>query len=119
MGRYRKNSVKRSGPFDEPPCSENSEAAVFRKSALILAKTLARYWGHLGPSGPKLQIESENEFPGLSASGSKEVQNGVEKSQNRLFFDYFDSFPTPFGLFGPGAEGARELIFRLYFQLWA
>ena len=43
-----------------------------------LAKTFSRYTGHVGPSGPKLQIKTENEFPGPLASGSKKVQKRVE-----------------------------------------
>ena len=35
--------------------------------------------GHLGCSGPKLQIEFENEFPGPLGPGGPKVQNGVEK----------------------------------------
>ena len=37
------------------------------------------YRGHLGLSGPKLQIESENEFPCPFGCGAPKVQNGVEK----------------------------------------
>ena len=44
-----------------------------------LAKTFARYKGHLGLRGRKLQIEFENEFPGPLGPGPKKVQNGVEK----------------------------------------
>ena len=43
------------------------------------AKTFARYKGHLGPSGRKLQIEFENGFPGPFGPGAQKVQNGVEK----------------------------------------
>ena len=32
-----------------------------------VAKTSTRYRDHFGPSGPKLQVESENEFLGLPA----------------------------------------------------
>ena len=44
-----------------------------------IAKTFARYRGHLGPSGRKLQIEFENGFPGPPGPGAQKVQNGVEK----------------------------------------
>ena len=39
-------------------------------------KAFARYRGHLGPSGLKLQTEFENEFP------AQKVENGVDKGQN-------------------------------------
>ena len=40
---------------------------IFAKKFLDkLAKAFARYRGHLGTSGQKLQIEFENEFSGLS-----------------------------------------------------
>ena len=50
---------------------------IFQESSSAsLAKTFARYRGHLGPSGPRLHIESENER------------------------NYFDSFLTLFWTFG-------------------
>ena len=56
-----------------------------RKSLFRFAKTFARYKGHLGPSGPKLEKEAENEFPRLS-SGPKTVQNGVEEESKTTIF---------------------------------
>ena len=50
-----------------------------KKSDPILAKTFARYRGHFGPSGPKLQKESENEFPGPLGPGAPKVRNGGNK----------------------------------------
>ena len=44
-----------------------------------VAKTFARYRGHLGPLGRKLQIEFENGFPGPFGPGAPKVQNRVEK----------------------------------------
>ena len=54
----------------------------------------------------------------LSAPGPKKSKMESKKS---LFFNYFDSFSTPFSTFwAPGAaERPRELIFRLFVQLWA
>ena len=45
-----------------------------------------------------------------AASSPKKVPNRVEKSQRRLFFNYFDSFSTPFWTFlgleaGPRGPG--------------
>ena len=51
-------------------------------SIAIIAKTFARYRGHLGPSGRKLQIEFENGFLGPFGPGAQKVQNGVEKESN-------------------------------------
>ena len=43
---------------------------------------------------------------GLSAPGPKKLKTGSKKSQNRLFFNYFDSFSTPFSTFwAPGPRG--------------
>ena len=84
------------------------------------AKTFARYRGHLGPPGPKLKKESENEFLGPLGPGAQKVENGVEKELKstvfQLFWLFFDSVSN---FLGPGSERSRELIFRLFFQLWA
>ena len=43
---------------------------------------------------------------GLSAPRSKKSRTESKKSQNRLFFNYFDSFSTPFSTFWvPGPRG--------------
>ena len=39
----------------------------------------ARYRGHLGSPGPKLEKESKNEFPGPLGPRAQKVENGVEK----------------------------------------
>ena len=54
-----------------------------------VAKTFARYRGHLGPSGRKLQIEFEKEFPGLLGFGAQVVQNGVENESKSTIFPLF------------------------------
>ena len=62
-----------------------------------------RTWG-TPQLDPKLEKESENEFPGAAPKKSKTES---KKSQNRLFFNYFDSFSTPFSTLGaPGPRGA-------------
>ena len=77
------------------------------------------------PSGRKLQIESENGFPGPPGPGAQKVQNGVEiffdskKSQNRLFFNDFDSFSTLFGRFGPRGQKGTGTHFRTLFATFA
>ena len=38
---------------------------------------------HLGPSGSKMQIESENEFLGPLGLEDQNVQNGVEKESQK------------------------------------
>ena len=67
------------------------------------------YRGHLGPSGPKLQVDSEfeNGFPGpFWAPGPKKSKTESKKSQNRLFSTILTPFRLRFGLFGPrGTEG--------------
>ena len=77
-------------------------------SSATLAKTFARYKGHLGPLGPKLEKDSENEFPGPLGLGPKKAKTESKKSQNRLFFNYAHSFSTPFSTFwalGPRGPG--------------
>ena len=55
-------------------------------SQIRVAKTFARYRGHLGPSGQKLQIEFENGLPGPPGPGAQKVQNGVERESKQQFF---------------------------------
>ena len=57
---------------------------------------------------------------GLSAPGPKKSQTESKKSQNRLFFNYFDSFSTPFSTFwAPGPRGPGNSFSELFFKLWA
>ena len=49
---------------------------------VCLAKTFARYRGHLGPLGPKLEKESENDFPGPLGPGAPRPRG--PKSRNRI-----------------------------------
>ena len=51
------------------------------KNVLKYCETFARYRGHLGTSGPKLQIESENEFPGPLGPGPKKSPRRNAASQ--------------------------------------
>ena len=85
-----------------------------------LAKTLARYRGHLALRAKSWKKSRKMSSRGLSTSGSKKSQTESKKSQNRPFFNYFDSFSTPFSTFwalGPRDPG--NSFFRLFFQLWA
>ena len=59
------------------------------KFDIQIAKTFARYRGHLGPPGPKLEKESENEFPGPLSPGAQKVENGVEKESKSTVFQLF------------------------------
>ena len=59
-------------------------------------------------------------FRALSAPGPKKSETESKESQNRLFFNYFDSFfDSVLDFLGPAAERAREPIFELYLQLSA
>ena len=70
-----------------------------------LAKTFARYRGHLGPPGPKLENESENEFPGPLGPGAQNVENRVEKESKSTVFQLFCLFSDSVcDFWGPGAE---------------
>ena len=51
----------------------------------------------------------------LPATGPKKCQTESKKSQNRLFFNYFDSFSTLFGLFGPRGRKGPGTHFRTLF----
>ena len=56
----------------------------------------------------------------LSASGPNKVQNGVDKeSKSTIFSTILTLFDSVLDFLGPEAERAKELIFRLYSQLWA
>ena len=43
------------------------------KTGCTVAKTFARYRGRLGPSSPKLQTESENEFQSPLGPGAQKL----------------------------------------------
>ena len=59
-----------------------------------IARTFARYRGHLGPPGPKLGKESENEFRGPLDPGAQKVDNGVEKESRESQIENSYSAPT-------------------------
>ena len=59
------------------------------------------YRGHLGPPGPKLEKESENDFPGPLGPRAQKINNRVEKSQNGWKPVNFTLFRLCFRLFGP------------------
>ena len=70
----------------------------------------------MSPSGPKLQIEFENEFPGSVGPGPKKSKTESKKSQNCWKIVDFDSFSTPFWTFlGPEAERAQKTHFPTLF----
>ena len=75
------------------------------------SRSKSRIFLIFGPSG---------EFPGPLGPAAQKVENGVEKESKltvfQLFWLFFDS---GFDFLGPGAERPRELIFGLFFQLWA
>ena len=48
------------------------------------AKIFACYRGHLGPSGRKLQIEFENEFPGPFGPGPKKSKTESKKKKVKI-----------------------------------
>ena len=54
-----------------------------------IAKTFARFRGHLGPPGRKLEIESENEFPGPLGPRAQKVEKRVEKESKSTVFQLF------------------------------
>ena len=66
--------------------------------------------GSFRPCGPKVTSKSKNEFPGLSASGPKNVQNGGERVKIDYFSTILTLFRLCFGLFcalkprGPGTH---------------
>ena len=45
----------------------------------LIMKGFARYGGYLGPSGPKLQKEHENEFLGPLGPGAQKVKTESKK----------------------------------------
>ena len=76
------------------------------------AKTFARYRGHLGPSGRKLQIEFENGFPGPFGPGPKKSKTESNMSQNSwkiIDFDSFSNTPSHLANFtGRGCGGVSS-----------
>ena len=78
-------------------------------SHLIMRKDIGNLWtccrGSFAPFGPKVGKRVQK----VSSRGLKKVENGVEKDSNLLFFNYFDSFSTPFSTFWvPGPRGSRN-----------
>ena len=67
-------------------------------------------WAQSWKKSPKMSSR------GLSAPGPKTSKTESKESENRPLFNYFNAFSTPFSTFW--APGLRELIFRLFFQLW-
>ena len=92
-------------------------------SPALFAKTFACYRGHLGPSGPKWQRESEMSSRGLSAWGAQKVQNGVKKESRSTVFltilTILTLFRLRFGLFGPLRPRGAGTHFGLSLPLWA
>ena len=78
----------------------------------VIWDSLALLQGHLGPSGPKWQKESE--------TSSRKVPNGVENESKltlfQLFWLFFDSVWDFLGPRGREAPGTR---FGLFSTLWA
>ena len=85
------------------------------KMPFMIAKTFACYRGHLGPSGPKLENGSENEFLGPLGPGIQKVETESKKSQNRRFFNYFNSVSSPFSTFWARGREAPGTHFRTRF----
>ena len=81
--------------------------------------SLAPLQGSFGPFGPKVGKRVRKWVPGASAPGPKKSKTESKKSQNRLFFNYFDFFSTPSSTFGPLGREAPGTHFGLFFQLWA
>ena len=96
-----------------------------------LAKGIGRKGFPLGFRGPAtgviwaLRAQSWKKSPrmscrGLSAPGSKKSKTESKKSQNSIVFQLFWLFfDSGFDFLGFRAERPRELIFGLFFQLWA
>ena len=73
------------------------------------AKTFARYRGHLGPWGPKLEKESENEFLGALGPGAQKVENGVENREQKrhIKLSHIKLFPVA-PVTGPPGRVSRQ-----------
>ena len=83
-------------------------------------ESLALLQGSFGPFGPKVANRVRKWVPGPSRPrGPKSPKRSRKKNQNRLFFNFLALFRLRFGLLGPGAGRARELIFELFLQLSA
>ena len=82
------------------------------------------YRGRLGPSGPKLEKESENEFLDplrpRAQKGRKQSRKRVKIVEKQSIYTLLRlGFDSVFDFLGAGAKRPRELIFGLFFQLWA
>ena len=78
-------------PLSRPFSNCQSPVRPWASLQVYSGNPWTRYSGHLGPSGPKSEKESVNEFPGPVGPEPKESK----KSQNRLFVKNFDGFSTP------------------------
>ena len=67
-----------------PGKSHGPGGRKYLKKRPPVAKTFARYRGHLGPSGPKWPKESEMSSRNLSASSLQKVKTESKRSQKRV-----------------------------------
>ena len=85
-----------------------------------LAKTFARYRGHLGPSGPKLQIEFGNGFPGPFGPGPpKSPRQSRKRVKIVEKLSILTLFRLRFALFGPRGREGPGTHFEVHLQLSA
>ena len=85
--------------------------------AVSFAKTFTCYRVHLGPSGPKLEKESESEFLGpWGPKSRKRSRKRVKMLKNNRF----GSFSTPFWTFwGPAPRGPGNSFSDSFSNFWA
>ena len=96
-----------------------SERLLRQRSSFMKCRKVGIPWtcyiGHLGPSRPKLEKESETALPDHPAPEAQKVRNGVDKDPRSTVFQLFwFFFNSVFDFLGR----PRELIVGL-FQLWA
>ena len=67
--------------------------------------TFVRYRDHLGPSDPRLEKESKNNFPGPLGLGAQKSKRSRRRAQIECFSTVLTLFSTPCSTFGvPGRE---------------
>ena len=96
------------------PCSRKNAVAH------VVCENVCPLQGSFGPFGPKVGKRVRKWVPRASRprrpKSRKRSRKRVKIDCFQLFWLFFDSV---FDLLGPGAERPRELIFGLFFQLWA
>ena len=94
--------IDSESPFESHPLNAYSDFGIARFESHDSESLDSRF--RIADSVPTIVLTARGLAKG--APGPKKLKTESKKSQNRLFFNYFDSFSTPFSTFwAPGPRG--------------